>query len=142
MPKFAKSTKTARDLGVIRGVRRHFGGHKNLVINHVRYTVDSLAAEFEAHLQAMARVHSLTLERSAAIEAERAMEAKVARIFAGVKSIAESMMGKHGARMRHFGIEPDKKPHMTVETKLVANVKRQATRKRRGIMGKKQRAKT
>ena len=89
----------------------------------------------------MVRVHQLTMERAAAIEAERKMEAKVAKIFIGVKSTAEAMMGKHGAGMRDFGIEPDKKPRMTAETKLVANVKRQATRKRRGIVSKKKREK-
>jgi len=141
VPKLAKSTKTARDLGVIRGARKHFTIRKAIIINEVRYTADSLAAVFEEHLQAMARVHQLTLERSKAIAAERELEAKVARIYIGVKNIAESMMGKHGARMRDFGIEPDKKPRMTAETKLLANVKRQATRKRRGIMGKKQRSK-
>jgi hypothetical protein len=43
--------------------------------------------------------------------------------------------------MREYGFEPDKKPQMTAMTKLVAHVKRQATRKKRGTMGKRQRKK-
>jgi len=42
--------------------------------------------------------------------------------------------------MKDYGIKPDRKPHMTAETKKRANEKRQATRARRGIIGKRRRA--
>jgi hypothetical protein len=50
------------------------------------------------------------------------------------------MMGKHGAGMLDFDVEPDKKPRMSAETKKRANEKRQQTRKERGLTkGKKKR---
>ena len=42
--------------------------------------------------------------------------------------------------MKDYGIKPDRKPHMTAETEKRANEKRQATRARRGIIGKRRRA--
>jgi hypothetical protein len=53
-------------------------------------------------------------------------------------ALAASFLGPHSARVREFGIEPDKKPQMT-QTKLLANLKRQETRRRRGIVSKKRR---
>jgi len=141
MPKLAKSTKAARDTGVIRGIRQHFATGKDIIIHQVRYTADSLAALFEEHLRAMARVDALTIERGLAVAEERRLEAELAPVYAGVKAAAESLLGIRSPRLRELGIEPDKKPRMTAETKKRANEKRQATRKRRGIMGKRQRAK-
>jgi hypothetical protein len=102
----------------------------------------ALAAVFEEHLQAMARVHELSVQRRIAIEREAAMEAKVAKIYAGVKALAGSFLGPRSPRMREFGIEPDRKPQMTPATKLLANLKRQETRRRRGLVSKKRRGKT
>src|SRR5208337_3468443 len=101
-------------------------------IDNVRYDPESLVAKYEEHLRAMARVEQLANEHAEAMAEERKVEAGLAKIHAGLKSIAESMMGKHGVGMLAFGIKPDKKPHMSAETKKRANEKRQETRKQRG----------
>jgi len=41
--------------------------------------------------------------------------------------------------MRSYGFQPDKKPYMSAQTKLAANVKRQETRRKRGLVSKKKR---
>jgi hypothetical protein len=140
VPKLAKRTKVDRDQGVIQGLRAQLTQGEPLVINGVTYTVDELAAFFEEHLVAMARVQELTIARSVAVAQERALEARLAPIYVGVKGLAASMYGKTSPGMQVFGIKPDKKPTMTVQTKQRANEKRQQTRKALGIMGKKQRA--
>ena len=140
MPKRAKSTKMARDQGVLQGLRTYLAQFETVVFNGATYRVDQLAALFEEHLAAMARVQELTIERSVAVARERALEARLAPIYAGVKGLVGSMLGKRSPGLRAFGIAPDKKPTMTIETKKRANEKRQETRKRLGILGKKQRA--
>jgi hypothetical protein len=94
---------------------------------------------FEEHLRAMARVWELTIARRVAIQAERALEARLRPVVASLKDVARSRAGKHDARNRDYGFEPDRKPFMSATTKLLANVKRQATRKERGIVGKRRR---
>lgn len=141
MPKLAKATKRQRDLGAIQGIRKHFVAMKHIDIDNVRYDAESLAAKYEEHLRAMARVEDLAADHAEAMAQERKLEAKLAKIHAGVKSIAESMMGKHGVGMREFGITPDRKPRMSAATKKRANEKRQETRKRLGISGKRRRRK-
>lgn len=140
MPKLAKSTKVARDLGVLKGIRKHLAPRKSVVLSGVTYTIEALAAVFEEHLAAMARVDELTLQRAAAVAHERALEVRLRPVHAAIKDLAESELGIHSLRLKDYGIEPDRKPRMTAETKKRANEKRQATRARRGIIGKRRRA--
>jgi hypothetical protein len=140
VPKLAKATKRQRDLGAIKGIRKHLSGGKPIEIDEVRYDAESLVAKYEEHLRAMARVEQRAIDHEEAVAEERELEAKLATIHAGLKSVAEAMMGKHGAGMLDFGIEPDRKPRMSAETKKRANQKRQQTRKERGLTkGKKKR---
>jgi hypothetical protein len=138
--KLAKSTKVARNLGALKGIRKHFTRRKSVVLWGVTYTVEALAAVFEDHLAAMARVEELTLQRAAAVAHERQLEARLRPVHAAIKDLAESELGIHSIRMNDYGIKPDRKPHMTAETKKRANEKRQATRAQRGIIGKRRRA--
>ncbi len=133
MPKLAKATKRQRDLGAIKGIRKHFAGGKRIEIDQVRYDAAALIAKYEEHLRAMARVEQRAIDHAVALAEERELEAKLATLHAGLKSIAEAIAGKHGAGMLDFGIDPDKKPHMSAETKKRANEKRQQTRKERGL---------
>ena len=133
MPKLAKDTKRRRDLGAIKGIRKHLAGGKPIEIDRVRYDAESLVAKYEEHLRAMARVEQRAIDHEEALAEERELEAKLAVIHAGLKSVAEGMMAKHGAGMLDFGIKPDKKPRMSAERKKRANEKRQQTRKERGL---------
>jgi hypothetical protein len=138
VPKLAASTKIARDQSAIAGVRKHWSRARSVRLGGVEYTVDELAQVFDEHLQALERVRLLTIERSAAVAQERAIEKKVLAVHADLKVAVIVAFGKRSRRMLDFGIRPDKKPKMSAETKKRANEKRQATRKERGVMGKRQ----
>jgi hypothetical protein len=137
MHRYAKSIKRTRDEGAIRGIRKHLSGERSIILDQTPYTPEELEAFFRDHLAALDRIDALTRERSAAVAVERAAEARLAPIYVHLKKMAESMLGAYSARMRDFDIEPAKVPTMTAETKKRANAKRQATRKKRGIGGKK-----
>jgi hypothetical protein len=100
---------------------------------------DTLAAPFEAHLRAMLRVHELTIQRRMAVAEERRLWAQLHPTCEAWSYLALSALGKHSKRLEEVGVVPHKEQTMTAETKARANVKRQETRKRLGIMGKKQR---
>jgi hypothetical protein len=135
--KRSKKEKRKRAEGVIAGLRKHFGASRRLRVLGKAYTPDELIALFEEHVRALRDVDDLTLRRSLAIEKERAIEARLAPVLRSVKSLVVSAFDASAPELREFGFEPDKKPHMTAETKRTANEKRQATRKERGTTGRK-----
>lgn len=139
MPRLARSTKRDRDQGALRGIRKHLADRERIVFAQVPYTPAELEAFFTQHLAAMDRVDALTRERSQAVAEERALEARLAPVHANLKRLAASILGEYSERMRDFGMEPAKVPTMTPETKKRANEKRQATRRKRGVGGKKKR---
>ncbi len=139
MPKLGALTKARRDEAILKGLGRLFGDRQYVEIAEVRYTKAALAAKFERHLRALARVRELTIERRAAIQEERQIEADLQTILWGVKTFAKTKVGKHSSRMRQLGFEPDNVWHMSAQTKAIANEKRQKTRRKRGIVSKKRR---
>ena len=141
VPKLSKTQKVKRDEGIVAGVRKHFDRGSRVRVLEKWYTPAELAALFEEHLRALAEVSDLTLRRSIAVQKERAIEARLHPVRVALKSLVASRFDATAPELREFGFEPDKKPVMSAETKRIANEKRQATRKERGIMGRKQRKK-
>ncbi|HEX8793571.1 MAG TPA: hypothetical protein VF765_21660 [Polyangiaceae bacterium] len=138
MPKIGVLEKTTRDRAILAGLDKLFAGRTHVTLRNERYTRASLAAKFEKHLRLMARVRQLTIARRAAITEERKEEALLRFLIRHIKKLAAAQAGgEREPSMREYGFEPDKKPTMSAHTKLVANVKRQATRKKRGIVSKK-----
>jgi hypothetical protein len=140
MPNLTKAEKLKRDRGAITGLRKYFAD-QTLTLRQKRYTCEELVAVFEAHLRALADVDERTVEQRVAVQKERNLEKRVSALASSVKSLASGRFGAGAAELREFGREPDKKPVMSAETKHRANEKRQATRKERGIMGRRQRKK-
>lgn len=136
MPRLSTATKTERNTGILAGLPVLLGGSKRADIPGGPFPLEALRAMFEKHLRAMAKVRDLTIARRQAVQEERAMEAALQPVIASLKLLAHGRAGKHSAKLRAMGFEPEKKPVMSAATKLAANVKRQATRKERGIVGK------
>jgi hypothetical protein len=139
MPRIGTATKTSRDKAVLAALPTLLRGKQPDERLAGDTTVGAVRGMLEAHLRAMAKVHELTILRRMAVQEERAMEARLRRVIGSLKRLAEARVGKHSPRMLALGFKPDKKPHMSATAKLVANVKRQATREKRGIIGKKRR---
>jgi hypothetical protein len=140
VPRRTKSEKLHRDRGIIAGIRND-ASLWTMVLRGKPYTPPELIALFEAHLRALERVSELTTQRAVAIAEEQELEARIAKMAKAVKSRVAAYFGADAPEMEEFGFRPDKKPTMSAETKRRANEKRQATRKERGIMGRKQRKK-
>jgi hypothetical protein len=139
VPRLAKITKTTRDRAVLKGLPALMAGRAHLVVLEERLSREEIAARIEAHLRAMERVAQLTMDLRVAVQNERAIEAALLPFLAALEHCAVGTTGRYDARLRDRGFEPHRKPVMTAETKAVANAKRQATRVRRGIVGKKRR---
>ncbi len=141
MPRLSTATKTKRDTGILKGLPVLLEGTGRADIPGGPFTIDALRAMIDRHLRAMAKVRDLTIARRMAVQEERATEAALKPVLDSLKGMAQGRVGKYSIRLREFGFEPEKKPVMSAATKVVANVKRQATRKERGIVAKKRRGK-
>jgi hypothetical protein len=126
-----------RDRAVLAALYSLFEHRQYVEILGVRYTRASLAARIEQHIKKLARVAALTIKRRVAIREEREDEADLIKVLAGLKDIAGAQVGRTNVGMLKLGFVPDKVPYVSTETKLAANVKRQATRKERGIVSRK-----
>ncbi len=139
MPKHAKSTKVARDEGLIAGIRKKLQDTDDLVILGVRYTPESLAAEYRRHLEKMQEVTQREIAWRMAVDQEGTLETKIKVLTEHVKAYLAGRFGPSSAELRAFGLKPRKKAVTRVETKRLAIEKRLETRKLRKTMGKKQR---
>jgi hypothetical protein len=138
VPKISTSTKIQRDQGAIDGIRAHLSKAPRVQISDVEYAIEELVQIYDDHLKAIERVRELTIARRTAVQEERALEKRVLKVHPGLKTVAVAKFGKYSTRLLEFGIPPEKKPKMSAGTKKRANDKRQATRKERGVMGKRQ----
>jgi hypothetical protein len=138
VPRIPVVEKTQRDRDMIAALPRFLAGKKRVILGGTSFSLARLRKVFEKHLQAMARVRVTTAARRQAVADERVLEKELQALLRYMKTLASSRVGRHDLQMRAYAFAPDKKPKMTPETKARANVKRQATRKERGI-GKKHR---
>ena len=139
MPKVGKAKRAARIGAVIEGLPSLFGDEETLVLSNEPYTAEAIAQKLGSLLAAMAKVRELTIARSVAVHQERELEASLRPLLRSLASYAKAKAGEYSAKVRELGFEPDRKPRMTPQAKHDANVKRQATRRARGHVGKKRR---
>jgi len=140
MPKIGKLAKANRAQGAIHAIREKLSSERPLVLDGVEYEPDVAVSILEQHLAAIARVRELTIERAKAVAAERKLDVAAKSIAVGVGHVLKAKLGAHNPALRAYAVEPEKVPHVTVQTKLRAVERRMATRKLRGTMGRKQRA--
>jgi hypothetical protein len=138
VPRIPVVEKTKRDYDMIAALPKFLAGKKRAILGGESFSLAKLRKVFEKHLQAMTRVRVTTAARRQAVADERALEKGLQQLLRYMKILAVSRVGRHDLQMREYAFAPEKRPTMTPETKVRANVKRQATRKERGI-GKRRR---
>jgi hypothetical protein len=124
----------------VAGIKKLLGGMPKITIAGVEYTPDELAQVFQDELDTITGVEAVEAERKTARLRERrtwkdnrtthrAFESFVRGAFTSAKHLGE------------FSLKPDKKPRKTVEVKLKAAEKAQATREARHTRGSRQKKK-
>lgn len=140
MPKIGKKDKVLRDEGNIVALLEELASEEIIILEEKSYTRDELLSIFKEHLEVLAEIRRLTIARDIAIALERKLEPRVKRISFHLGEKVKSRIGRRNPLLKKYGFEPEKKPHVPVEAKARAVVRRLETRKLRGTMGRKQRA--
>jgi hypothetical protein len=131
--------KVARDEGMIAGIGKKLREGDEIVVLGVRYTPQTLAAEYQRHLEQMQDVTQREIAWHTAVYQENALETRLRDLTEHVRLYLVGRFGPSSPVLRAFGLKPRKKAVTSVATKKLAIEKRLETRRLRRTMGKKQR---
>jgi hypothetical protein len=136
MPRLAKKTKIDRDEGVIEGVRALLMSRPRLVIRDKAYLPADVIAKYQRHLQSLERVSEAWKAWQEALFEEALVEEELAAFHEDLKRMLFTLYGPQSRKLLRFNVKPREEPKVTAQSKARANEKRQATRKERGILGR------
>jgi hypothetical protein len=131
MPRHAKSNKLQRARGMIAGLKKH-------AVQLVSPWIDSAAAaaRYQAHLKALDTVAATHAAWMQAVRDEMRLERDIKKLTERLRQYVQGVLGEDS--LRDFGLKPRKKAYISAEKMLRTVEKRNATRKARGTMGKRQ----
>jgi hypothetical protein len=105
--------------------------------------VDTVTATLQTFVDLRDAVEAARADARAKVSAERAQEAALLAFMGEFVRFLRAALGNDASALAEFGLEPPKaRTPLTAEAKAIAAVKRDATRKARGITTKKERMAT
>ena len=142
MPRQARLQRTTRYVALSRGVKKRWMASGPIPIEGVEYTPQQILDQLKALIAAIdATAQAYGAWRAQRLE-QRQLEEKMHGFVDGLGATARLKYGNDPKALADFGLEAPKKPGpKTAVVKAEAAVKGQATRAKRGTMGKRQRKK-
>jgi hypothetical protein len=134
MPRHAKSTKVQRARGMIAGLKKH----AERLVNPRLESLETIASRYQAHLDALDKVAAAHAAWMQAVRDEVRLETELKKLTERLRRYLQGIFGDHSAALLDFGLKPRKKAYISAEKMLRTVEKRNATRKARGTMGKRQ----
>ncbi len=104
-------------------------------------TQAQVVAKLQGYLDVYERVNAAKAAYGQALEAQEAMAAQAHAFKVSYGQALRHVLGKASPALATFGISVQQRKTPTAQTQLLANAKRLATRKARGTLGKRQKAK-
>jgi hypothetical protein len=138
MPRHAKSTKVVRDRSMLAGLKKHSELLSRAIVGGILKSPAAVAARFQAHLEALDEVAAKHAAWRAALSHEERLEKELKKLMKTVGLQLTSVYGDDSPTLRDFGLAPRKNVKISAEKMVVTVAKRNATRKARHTMGKKQ----
>ncbi len=138
MPRHAKSTKVLRGRSMVAGLKEHAAELPNIAWGPGLRSVHEIAARFQAHLDALDEVAAREALWRAAVVKEARLEKELKKLLQRLTLFLQAVYGDESGRLRDFGLKPRKKAKISAQKMMFTIAKRNATRKARGTMGKKQ----
>ena len=138
MPRHAKSTKVLRDRSMLAGLKKHSELLSRAIVGGILKSPAAVAARFQAHLDALDDVAAKQAALREALSNEERLEKEIKKVMRIVGLQLTSTYGADSPTLRDFGLAPRKNVKISTEKMLLTVAKRNATRKARHTMGKKQ----
>jgi hypothetical protein len=142
MPRQARLQRTTRYVALSRGVKKRWMASGSIPINGVVYTPQQILDRLKALIGAIDDTAQAYAAWRAQRLQQRQLEESMHEFVDGLGASARLKYGNDPKALADVGLETSKKPGpKTPEVKAEAAVKGQATRAKRGTMGKRQRKK-
>ena len=138
--KTSKASSQARDTQVIAGIAAHFTGATKFTFGGVDYKATEIQKLLQSRIDAASATAAARAKWLTAAAAEQEKTTESESVLLALKSHLVTTYGAKSQVVADFGFTPKQK-ETTAKTTADAVVKREATRKARGTMGKKEKLK-
>lgn len=139
MPRHAKLTKIRRDRSMLAGIKKHSARLDEGPWPPHLPSPSALAARFQAHLDSLDTVSAKEAAWRMAIRKEERLEEEMKDLASRTRLVLIALYGPDSPALIDFGIKRKKPIKIGAEKMLRTIEKRNATRKARHTMGKRQR---
>jgi hypothetical protein len=134
-------TTQAHDGQVLVGIKKDLQNVASIPIGGSTYTMVALEQLVQSRIDAVNRVLTAKAQWTEATAAFKALDPQVSKVVRGLRDYVINAFGETSPVLADFGFEPPKKGTLTPEENVARAEKAAATRKARGTLGKKQKAK-
>jgi hypothetical protein len=114
---------------------------KSVIFNQVEYTIPQLRKKIDGFLAAQQKVDNALDAYTAAVAAGRASRAEAEALRGQLQAFVSGRHGKNHPMLARYGFTPERPRRVSAATKAVSALRGKATRKERGTVSTKQRAK-
>jgi hypothetical protein len=134
-------TTQGHDGQVLVGIKKDLGNVASIPIGGSTYTMVALEQLIQSRIDAVNRVITAKAQWTEATAAFKALDPQVSKVVRGLRDYVINAFGETSPVLADFGFEAPKKGTLTPEENVARAEKAAATRKARGTLGKKQKAK-
>jgi hypothetical protein len=136
-----RSVTQAHDGQVIVGIKKDLQNVSSLPLASSTYTMAALEQLIQSRIDAVNNVANAKANWHDAVAAYEALNTHVTEVVRGLRQYVINAFGQNSPVLADFGFTPPKKATLTPEQAVARAQKAAATRKARGTMGKKEKAK-
>jgi hypothetical protein len=141
MTTIGKSTMQGKNQLILKGIHEELPSTSTLPLAGEAYTPQTLADFVQSHIDLGNNVDIARAAWLDEVKAYEAMSKKMRVVSSDLRNHVMATFGRDTPKLATFGFAPFKVPVLTSEQRALATAKAQATRKARGTMGPKQKAK-
>jgi hypothetical protein len=136
-----RSTTQAHDGQVIVGIKKDLQNVSSLPLASSTYTMAALEQLIQSRIDAVNTVANAKANWHDAVAAYQALNTKVTEVVRGLRQYVINAYGQNSPVLADFGFTAPKRAALTPQEAVARALKAAATRKARGTMGKKEKAK-
>ena len=137
-----KQSRNAADRKMIDGITKHLGKGASITFDGKKYSAAEIVKLLSGRIAARAGVESAKALLAKAVAAQNEQSQETTPVVSGLRQVCALLYKSQPEVLADLGIATRKsRPAMTVEEKAATVAKGRATRKARGTLGPRQRAK-
>jgi hypothetical protein len=133
-----RTVQIAADQALIVGVQKYLASYPSLSVDSQSLTPAAIVTFLQNRINANLAAQSAEANHTAAVAANKAMQAQTAAGRRALCQIVQGMFANSPDTLAVFGLKPRKASSETATTRAAAALKAKATRKARGTLGSKQ----